>query len=62
MIISLFLPTVYIVIGAIVSVTMQLGTSVYINNWVKLYILAYFMTIAYSFNTSQVCGSIVAER
>lgn len=34
----------------------------YIMRWAKFYILVYLMTIAYSFNTSSFCGSIVAER
>lgn len=56
----------YIGLGAIVSLIVKNNATnpseIYIGRWSKFYILAYFMTIAYSFNTSAFCGSIVAER
>jgi len=63
--VSLIIPTIYITIGAVVSMVVVEPNQdspeyVYIGRWAKFYILVYLMTIAYSFNTSSFCGSIVA--
>jgi len=62
--ISLIMPTMYITIGAVVSLIIADNPKsleyVYIGRWAKFYTLVYLMTIAYSFNTSSFCGSLVA--
>jgi hypothetical protein len=60
------MPTLYMTIGAVVSMVTgkdpHSDSELYIGRWAKFYILVYLMTIAYSFNTSSFCGSIVAEK
>jgi hypothetical protein len=63
---SILLPAIFIVIGVVIAMEAypysddpktEVG-----NTWGKQYTIAYFMALAFAFNTGAYCGSLVKER
>lgn len=63
---SVMLPIIFIIIGIVISLEAYSPSSNPEDNiaitWVKYYTIAYFMALAFAFNTGSYCGSIVKER
>lgn len=56
--VSIILPTFFILLGVMMTCLLITGTTP-VDQWVKRFLMSFFMVWAFIFNTSSFCGDLV---
>jgi hypothetical protein len=60
---SIMLPVIFVVVGAVIAMISFNSPSGYAQivtfKWLTFYMISFFMSLAFSFNTAAYCGNVV---